>query len=89
MGEGTVAAQKVIDHATSLAGRSENTSLSVMSLVNAVREQEGALTSASVQIEQLAQDCEGLNRSASAVSEAVIAIAGAADTACTEADRLR
>jgi methyl-accepting chemotaxis protein len=88
MEAGTRVARKVIDDATELAGRSENISMSVMALVTAVKEQEEALASVAVQTEQLSSDCEGLNGTAAGMSDAVIAIASAADDACTVADHL-
>ncbi|MBI5017559.1 MAG: hypothetical protein HZB55_18980 [Deltaproteobacteria bacterium] len=86
--EGTRVAQTVIANATNLAGRSEAISLSVTALVGSVREQEEALASVASQTDRLSQECQGLNQSAASMSEAVIAIAGAADEACTIADHL-
>jgi methyl-accepting chemotaxis protein len=86
--EGARVAQAVIASASDLAGRSQTISLSVKSLVGSVREQEEALSSVSTQTDRVAQECDALNQSAVAMSEAVIAIAGAADEACTLADHL-
>ncbi|MBI5445013.1 MAG: hypothetical protein HY900_27855 [Deltaproteobacteria bacterium] len=86
--EGAQVAQRVIGDATELANRSESISVSVTALVNSVKEQENALASVSIQTERLASDCGGLTVSAGSMSEAVIAIAGAADEACTVADQL-